>query len=174
MQKSEVLRYQDCALMKLDIIERKLKSHDSKEEFDTKKIESTNKKEEISSEYAVNKKSAIGYYFSGLAKYATFRGRARRKEFWYYALFNGVFAYSFIILFSFVSLEIAISLYILFLLITFLPGFAISVRRMHDVGKSGWYLLIPIYSLILACKKGDIGENKYGPDPKQRLNPKKN
>ncbi|MNG40685.1 hypothetical protein D3C84_1293850 [compost metagenome] len=37
---------------------------------------------------------------------------------------------------------------------------------MHDVGKSGWFILIPIYSLILACTEGDKGTNEYGPDPK--------
>ena len=53
-----------------------------------------------------------------------------------------------------------------FLLISFIPSLSAGVRRMHDVGKSGWYLLIPIYSLILAFTAGETGTNKYGPDPK--------
>jgi len=47
-----------------------------------------------------------------------------------------------------------------------IPGIAVGVRRMHDVGKSGWFLLIPIYNLILACTDGEKGSNLYGLDPK--------
>lgn len=47
-----------------------------------------------------------------------------------------------------------------------IPALAVGVRRMHDVGKSGWYLLIPIYNLILAFTEGDAGDNEYGPNPK--------
>ena len=46
------------------------------------------------------------------------------------------------------------------------PSIAVGVRRMHDVGKSGWYLLIPIYNLVLACTNGNEGTNEYGYDPK--------
>lgn len=48
-----------------------------------------------------------------------------------------------------------------------LPTISAAVRRMHDVGKSGWYLLVPIYNLILACTDSEKGPNKYGEDPKQ-------
>ena len=47
-----------------------------------------------------------------------------------------------------------------------IPSLAVAVRRMHDVGKSGWFLLVPIYNLILALTEGTKGENEYGPDPK--------
>jgi uncharacterized membrane protein YhaH (DUF805 family) len=47
-----------------------------------------------------------------------------------------------------------------------LPSIAVGVRRMHDVGKSGWFLLIPIYNLVLALTDSESGENKYGPNPK--------
>ena len=59
-------------------------------------------------------------------------------------------------------LETLINVYQLAILI---PSIAAGVRRMHDTGKSGWYLLIPIYNLILACTRGDEGANEYGPDP---------
>ncbi len=49
-----------------------------------------------------------------------------------------------------------------------IPGLAVGVRRMHDVNKSGWYILIPIYNLILACTDGTSGDNEYGEDPKGR------
>jgi len=55
----------------------------------------------------------------------------------------------------------------LYSLAMFLPAIAVGVRRMHDTGKSGWYLLIPIYNLILACTEGTPGRNEYGPDPKR-------
>ncbi|MFT4780037.1 MAG: uncharacterized membrane protein YhaH (DUF805 family), partial [Flavobacteriales bacterium] len=50
-----------------------------------------------------------------------------------------------------------------------IPSIAVGVRRMHDVGKSGWFLLIPIYSLILACTDGINGDNEYGADPKANV-----
>ena len=46
------------------------------------------------------------------------------------------------------------------------PLIAVSVRRMHDLGKSGWFLLILIYNLTLACTPGVTGDNEYGNDPK--------
>ena len=51
-----------------------------------------------------------------------------------------------------------------------IPSLAVAVRRMHDVGKSGWYMLIPIYSFILAITEGEKGTNQYGPDPKSADN----
>lgn len=54
-------------------------------------------------------------------------------------------------------------------LIVLIPSIAVGIRRMHDVGKSGWYILIPIYNLILACTEGQYGENEYGEDPKNNL-----
>jgi uncharacterized membrane protein YhaH (DUF805 family) len=51
-------------------------------------------------------------------------------------------------------------------LIVVIPHIAVNVRRMHDLGKSGWYCLVPIYNLILACQEGYRGENEYGPDSK--------
>lgn len=48
-----------------------------------------------------------------------------------------------------------------------IPTLAVGVRRMHDVGKSGFFILIPIYSLILALTEGEANENQYGPNPKE-------
>jgi uncharacterized membrane protein YhaH (DUF805 family) len=47
------------------------------------------------------------------------------------------------------------------------PSIAVAVRRMHDVGKSGWFVLIPIYNLVLAVTEGNKRTNEYGPDPKE-------
>ena len=51
-------------------------------------------------------------------------------------------------------------------LAVFIPTIAVTARRMHDVGKSGWYMLIPIYNLVLACTDSESEENKYGANPK--------
>ena len=58
-------------------------------------------------------------------------------------------------------------LYPIYILGVLVPSIGVAVRRMHDVGKSGWYCLIPIYNLILACTEGTPGHNEYGPDPKR-------
>lgn len=103
--------------------------------------------------------------------YANFEGRARRQEYWMFVLFNLIFTYGGIFLLGLVAYAIE-SPYIIFLVYVYLlaimiPSIAVAVRRMHDVGKSGWYILIPIYSLILAVTEGDKGPNEYGEDPKQ-------
>ncbi|MGE7777595.1 DUF805 domain-containing protein [Chitinophaga sp. NPDC101104] len=99
-------------------------------------------------------------------KSTDFNGRASRAEFWWFFLFNLIvswgisFAGAFVLpaaLLSIVSLVVT--------LIFILPGVAVMIRRAHDVNKSGWYMLIPIYGLILAITQGDQSENKYGPDP---------
>jgi uncharacterized membrane protein YhaH (DUF805 family) len=54
----------------------------------------------------------------------------------------------------------------IYTLVVLIPSIAVGVRRMHDVGKSGWFILIPIYNLILAFTEGEKGENVYGTDPK--------
>jgi uncharacterized membrane protein YhaH (DUF805 family) len=105
------------------------------------------------------------WFFEVLKKYAVFSGRARRKEYWYFILFY--------ILIMIVIATIATLMGLntktidnVYALVFFIPNLAVSVRRMHDVGKSGWYCIIPIYNLILACTNGTVGPNEYGPDPK--------
>lgn len=108
---------------------------------------------------------AVDYYLTVLKKYADFNGRSRRSEYWYFVLIN--FAASFTLGFidgllfgnsGFLSL-----IYTLAILV---PYVAVCVRRMHDVGKSGWFALIPIYNLVLAVTEGVKGNNEYGNDPK--------
>ena len=105
----------------------------------------------------------MNYYLKALKNYATFSGRATRSEYWYFVLFSVIISIILTLigtfLLGFPGLRYIYSLAVL------IPSIAIGVRRMHDVDKSGWYLLIPIYSLILACTKGTIGENEYGEDP---------
>jgi uncharacterized membrane protein YhaH (DUF805 family) len=106
----------------------------------------------------------MNYYLAALKKYVDFNGRARRSEYWYFLLFNMIIA---ILLVTVGMAMNSLFLYTIYILGVLLPGIAVAIRRMHDVNKSGWYCLIPIYSLILACTPGTIGSNEYGSDPKQ-------
>ena len=105
----------------------------------------------------------MNYYFKVLQNYATFSGRARRKEYWMFVLFNVIVSFVFGFVCGLIGIPEFANLYTLAVL---LPSIAVAVRRMHDVGKSGWFLLIPIYNFILAVTEGEKGENKYGADPK--------
>jgi uncharacterized membrane protein YhaH (DUF805 family) len=104
-----------------------------------------------------------------LTNYANFEGRARRSEYWWFFLFN--------IILSIITTMIDISILqkgvndvgivnTILSLALLLPSIAVGVRRMHDLGKSGWFILIPIYNIILFCTNGQDGTNEYGPDPK--------
>ncbi len=109
------------------------------------------------------------YYIEVLKKYAVFNGRARRKEYWMFFLFNMIigiiigFIEGILGLFPERSSSLFANIYSLAILI---PSVAVYVRRMHDIDKSGWFILIPIYNLILACTNGTEGENRFGNDPK--------
>ena len=107
-----------------------------------------------------------------LNKYATFRGRASRTEYWYFHLFYWLVLISSIILFNQISKENYKMLILIPHFLLWLPLLAVHVRRMHDINKTGWIILIsvipligPIIILVLNCQRGTIGPNKYGPDP---------
>jgi len=103
-------------------------------------------------------------YIAALRKYATFSGRARRKEYWMFVLFNCIFAIAFAVIDRFLGTrEVFGNIYGLAVLV---PGIAAGVRRMHDTNHSGWWLLLPIANLIFAVTEGDLMENQFGPDPK--------
>ncbi len=120
----------------------------------------------------------MNYYLKVLQNYATFTGRARRSEYWYFVLFNGIFSIVAMILDN--VLGIALEgigygpLYGLYLLAMLIPGLAVVVRRLHDVGKSGWMyfiVLIPIigaiWILVLLITDSQVGSNKWGENPKE-------
>lgn len=106
----------------------------------------------------------MNYYFKVLKNYATFTGRARRSEYWYFFLFNIIASFLIGIIGGLTGNLFLGNIYSLLIL---LPSIAVGVRRMHDVGKSGWFILIPIYNLVLAVTEGDKGANEYGEDPKE-------
>ena len=120
----------------------------------------------------------MNWYLKVLKQYADFRGRARRKEYWMFVLFNTIFAIVAMILDN--ILGIAIEgvgygpLYGLYALAVLIPGLAVSARRLHDVGKSGWMILIAlipligaIWLLVLMVTDSNPGENQYGQNPKE-------
>jgi uncharacterized membrane protein YhaH (DUF805 family) len=103
----------------------------------------------------MNMGQAISSCFS---KYATFSGRASRSEYWFFILFYFICVIA-VAAFDTTPNGILANLTILAFLI---PNYAAGARRMHDVGKNGWFQIIPFYGLILACSKGE-GDNQYGP-----------
>jgi len=108
----------------------------------------------------------MNWYLKVLKQYVDFNGRARRKEYWMFSLISLIITYGIVGIAMAIDAPALASISSIYSLAVLLPTIAVGVRRMHDVGKSGWFLLIPIYNLILACTNGDVGENEYGPDPK--------
>lgn len=112
----------------------------------------------------------MNYYLAVLKNYVGFDGRARRKEYWMFVLVN-----------FFISLAIGLIgvvtkmdfLQYIYSLAILLPSIAVSIRRMHDIGKSGAYILVSlipiigwIWFLILLASEGENASNQYGENPK--------
>ena len=118
----------------------------------------------------------MSWFIAALKKYAIFRGRACRSEYWYFVLFyllihivlglmDGILGSQ--------RREGAGLLGSLFALAMLLPTLAVAVRRLHDIGKSGWWLLVSLVPLIggliplvFAVRDSEPGDNAYGPNPK--------
>ncbi len=113
----------------------------------------------------------MDYYISVLLKYADFEGRARRQEYWTFSLVNTIV----IIILSIIgnlskTPNVILSLYCLAVLV---PYIAVSVRRLHDINKSGWYFFIRfipvagiIINLVYMIQDSDFERNAYGKSPK--------
>ena len=115
---------------------------------------------------------------SALGKYVTFSGRARRAEYWWFALFNVLTSIVATILDviafgpDMIDGRVSGPISLLASLALLLPGLAVWFRRLHDVGRSGWWgllVLVPIIGWIVlfywSVRRGDVGPNAYGPDP---------
>ncbi|CAN5208132.1 DUF805 domain-containing protein [soil metagenome] len=125
------------------------------------------------------------YYLQVLKNYAVFTGRARRSEYWFFVLFNVIFA----VVACFADRMLGLTyhmdvqgtytampygyIYSAYMLVVLIPGLAVAVRRLHDVGKSGWFLLVvlipiigAIWLLVLLFTDSEAAENKWGPNPK--------
>ena len=116
------------------------------------------------------------WYLKVINSYFDFSGRSRRMEYWMFVLINSVISVFCILLDSMLGTVWSIGygpIYIGYGLAVFIPGLAVAIRRLHDIGKSGWYYLLviipiigPIWLIILFVTEGEQGENKYGPNPK--------
>jgi uncharacterized membrane protein YhaH (DUF805 family) len=119
----------------------------------------------------------MNWYLEVLRKYAVFNGRARRKEYWFFVLFNVLIS----IILGFIDGLLGLTdsgglgpLRGLYTLAVLIPSLAVAVRRLHDTGKSGWFLLLAlipcvggIILLIFMAQEGESGGNQYGSDPKE-------
>ncbi len=120
----------------------------------------------------------MNWYLKVIRQYADFSGRARRKEYWYFVLFN------FLIMLCLTGLDTLIGTYAkgsgtgllsgLYSLAVLIPGIAVVVRRLHDTDRSGWWFfiqLIPliggIIMLVFTVQDSQEGTNQYGENPKE-------
>jgi uncharacterized membrane protein YhaH (DUF805 family) len=119
----------------------------------------------------------MNWYFNVLKQYAVFKGRARRKEYWFFILFNLIASVVLTVIDFMTGLldaELGIGLLSgLYSLAVLIPSLAVTVRRLHDTDRSGWWLLIGLVPLIGAIVllvfmllDGTPGDNQHGANPK--------
>jgi uncharacterized membrane protein YhaH (DUF805 family) len=118
------------------------------------------------------KKSPIEYYIQAFQKYGQFSGRATRSEYWWFYLVTIAVSLLLAIIDSVFSIPFTL-LSTIYFFASLIPSLAIQVRRLHDVDKSAWYMLLNfviiigwIWLLILNILDSTPGANKYGPNPK--------
>lgn len=99
------------------------------------------------------------YILNAFYNYSNFNGRATRKEYWSVFFVNLFVSFSLLI---FTTQTVYWFSLLIYTLLIFLPFLSLTIRRLHDVGKNGFYVLAPLYNLFLLITKGDEGENKYG------------
>lgn len=115
--------------------------------------------------------AGMEYYLQALKKYADFGGRSRRKEYWMFFLFNVIISIGLAI----VEMTLGVKhIGMIYSLAVLCPGVAVGVRRLHDTGRSAWWMLIilvPIFGLLATIyfmvQDSEPGENAYGPNPKE-------
>ena len=120
----------------------------------------------------------MNWYLKCWKQYADFSGRARRKEYWIFSLINNIIIF-FLYILQIVMIESTLWLifpiiFFLYAVAVFLPGLAVNIRRLHDIGKSGWWYLIylipiigAIWLTVLMCLDSEPGENQWGENPKE-------
>ncbi len=119
----------------------------------------------------------MNWYLMAFKKYAEFKGRSRRKEYWMFGLISAIISILIGMLDSLLGLSNELGsgvMGMLYSLFVFVPSLALLVRRLHDVGKSGWMMfiaLIPligvIWLIVLLATDSQPGTNQYGPNPKE-------
>ena len=105
---------------------------------------------------------------AGFSNYVNFSGRASRSEFWFWILFGVILSIVGNVIDAFIGIPVISAVVALALL---LPNISISIRRLHDIDRTGWWFLLvltiigSILLIVWACFKGTDGPNTYGPDP---------
>jgi uncharacterized membrane protein YhaH (DUF805 family) len=117
------------------------------------------------------------WYIKVLKQFSNFKTRARRKEYWMFTLFSVIISGILTLIDNNLGTEVNTGTGLfggIYSLLILVPSLAVSVRRLHDVGKSGWMLLVAlipligaIWLLILFCKDSKLGENEWGVNPKE-------
>lgn len=117
----------------------------------------------------------MDWYIAVLKKYVEFTGRARRKEYWMFALISLVVSVALGVVGRILGTSALSYLYSLAIL---LPGIAVTIRRLHDTGRSGWMSLIGIIPvlgwivlLVFMAQDSTPGTNQYGLNPKETVVP---
>ncbi|MFJ9322350.1 DUF805 domain-containing protein [Streptomyces globisporus] len=112
----------------------------------------------------------MNWYLAVLKNYAGFSGRARRKEYWMFTLINFVIAVVLQIVGFAIDTQVP---YYIYLAATIIPSLAVVVRRLHDTGRSGWWILIGfvplvgfIVLIVFLASEGKHEANQHGPNPK--------
>jgi len=122
----------------------------------------------------------MDWYLKVMKQYADFSGRARRKEYWMFTLFNIAIILALMIVLIAMGatnnkalFAIGWVLYCGYALAVIIPSLAVCVRRLHDIGQSGWYYFIGfiplvggIILLVWFCQDSQAGENQWGANPK--------
>jgi uncharacterized membrane protein YhaH (DUF805 family) len=119
------------------------------------------------------------YYLKALKNYANFSGRARRKEYWLFTLYNIIIFVALVFLGAMVGFPggaegvfVFVAFYMVGVLI---PALAVSVRRLHDTGRSGWWFLLnfvpfgAIVVLVFLVQDSNPASNKFGKNPKRSV-----
>jgi uncharacterized membrane protein YhaH (DUF805 family) len=106
------------------------------------------------------------WYLKVVTNYVTFSGRARRKEYWMFVLFNALIMIGLSVIAKLIHPLAVAFVPSLYSFGMFLPTIAVGIRRMHDLGRSGWWLLCPIVNFIFLFIEGQPTANEYGPNPK--------
>lgn len=116
--------------------------------------------------------SMFGHFMEAIKNYAKAKGRVSRKEYWSFIMFYSIFVFG-----TYLAAAVAYTMWLwglgglliiasgVFLFGLAVPVICMSIRRMHDTGRSGWFSLIPIANIVFAAEKSKPGHNEYGPNP---------